>query len=87
MLFLFERISKRVVALVLLATPVFAANSSNFTYLALGDSIAFGYDPTVNPPVSTKYIGYPDIVASAKNLLKSKKGSMRRARERRAIVF
>lgn len=34
-------------------------------WLALGDSIAFGYDPNVtNPFVTTSYVGYPDAVAS-----------------------
>jgi lysophospholipase L1-like esterase len=42
---------------------------NDYTYLALGDSIAFGYDPTVVPippailPKPSQYTGYPEIVA------------------------
>jgi lysophospholipase L1-like esterase len=32
-------------------------------YLALGDSLAFGFNPLVQPPDLFKYIGYPKIVA------------------------
>jgi lysophospholipase L1-like esterase len=32
-------------------------------YLALGDSLAFGFNPLVQPPDLSKYIGYPEIVA------------------------
>lgn len=49
--------------LVALAAPVFAGNDSNYRYLALGDSVAFGYDPTVTNPAPAKYTGYPEIVA------------------------
>ena len=57
------------VALAFLAVPVFAGNGNNYTYLALGDSIAFGYDPNVRPippatlPKPSQYTGYPEIVA------------------------
>ncbi|MEP6963023.1 MAG: GDSL-type esterase/lipase family protein [Acidobacteriota bacterium] len=68
---------RTLVVFTLSAVSVFAANEKNYTYLALGDSLAFGYDPTV--PVTPKlpspfdYYGYPEVVADAKNLLKSKK--------------
>src|SRR5260370_33649962 len=61
------------VALALLGTGAFAGNETNYTYLALGDSIAFGYDPTVTAPTPAKYTGYPEIVAQIENLLQSKK--------------
>jgi|GEM_PF-273894 len=37
----------------------------NTRYLALGDSIAFGYNPLVVPVNLDKYIGYPEIVSDA----------------------
>ena len=67
------------VALTLTFLPVFGFNENNYTYLALGDSVSFGFDPTLLPPFSTslpgpdKFVGYPEIVAQAQNLLKSKK--------------
>lgn len=30
-------------------------------YLALGDSLAYGFNPFVDPPQLSKYIGYPEI--------------------------
>lgn len=35
----------------------------NTRYLALGDSIAFGYNPLVIPVDIDKYVGYPEIVS------------------------
>lgn len=32
-------------------------------YLALGDSVPFGFDPAVIPPVGAKYFGYPEKAA------------------------
>jgi lysophospholipase L1-like esterase len=32
-------------------------------YLALGDSLAFGYNPLVQPPNLSQYVGYPQFVA------------------------
>jgi lysophospholipase L1-like esterase len=66
-------ITTQALALALLAAPVFAANENNYTYLALGDSVAFGYDPTVTAPAPAKFTGYPEIVAEIEHLLKSKK--------------
>src|ERR1700693_3796580 len=37
--------------------------SRNTRNLALGDSIAFGYNPLVIPVNLDKYIGYPEIVS------------------------
>jgi lysophospholipase L1-like esterase len=44
----------------------------------LGDSIAFGFDPTLfvpspPPPTPAQFTGYPEIVAQVKHLLQSKK--------------
>ena len=60
------------VALPALFVPAFAANEKNYTYLALGDSVAFGYISYVNAPPDS-FIGYPEVVADAMKLLKSKK--------------
>ena len=62
-----------VLALAVSAVPVFAADEKNFTYLALGDSVAFGFDPTVAAPTPDKFTGYPEVVAAVQHLLKSKK--------------
>ena len=68
------------IALALLVAPLFGGNEKNFTYLALGDSIAFGFDPTLLPsqpyqplPTPDKFIGYPERVAEFEHLLRSKK--------------
>jgi lysophospholipase L1-like esterase len=60
-------------ALAVLVAPVFAGTGTNYQYLALGDSIAFGYDPTVAVPSPAKYTGYPEVVASIENLLNTNK--------------
>jgi lysophospholipase L1-like esterase len=39
--------------------------SRNTRYLALGDSIAFGFNPLVIPVNLDKYVGYPEIVSDA----------------------
>src|SRR5437016_6021153 len=62
-------------ALTLLVAPAFAGND---TYLALGDSVAFGMNVTLLPPFATQlptpqqFIGYPEVVAAAQPLLESK---------------
>lgn len=61
-------ISSRFLLLTLIVAPAFAGNATNYTYLALGDSISFGYDPTVTAPTPAKYTGYPEVVAAALNL-------------------
>jgi lysophospholipase L1-like esterase len=60
--------SSRLLLLTLMVAPAFAGNATNYTYLALGDSITFGYDPTVTAPTPAKYTGYPEVVAAALNL-------------------
>jgi len=48
-----------------LTGALFAGNDSNSTYLALGDSVAFGLNPTLlvlPPPSPSVFIGYPEIV-------------------------
>jgi len=69
----FRIIFSQVIVLACLAGPVFAGNDSNYRYLALGDSVSFGYDPSVLPPTTDKYTGYPEIVADALHLVQSKK--------------
>jgi lysophospholipase L1-like esterase len=58
-------------------TTLHAANEKNYTYLALGDSVAFGLDPNllVLKPLPTPYdfVGYPEAIADAEHLLKSKR--------------
>jgi len=62
------------VAVALSISPAFAQKPKGYTYLALGDSIAFGFDPTKFPPFSPTlptpidFRGYPEIVAQAKGL-------------------
>jgi lysophospholipase L1-like esterase len=57
-------------ALTLLGAPVFAQTNSNYTYLALGDSIPFGMNDALVPPYSSKpptaseFVGYPETVAA-----------------------
>src|SRR5579871_5030164 len=64
---------------VLLTASAFAANESNYTYLALGDSIPFGMNVLLLPPYSTQppspdqFVGYPETVAAAEHLLQSAK--------------
>jgi lysophospholipase L1-like esterase len=52
----------RALVLTVLVAPVFAA--SNSRYLALGDSISFGYHPPAPPPPQPiqSYVGYPEIL-------------------------
>ncbi len=45
-----------------------AASSRPQTYLALGDSLAFGYSPLVSQLNEDNFIGYPDTVAAALKL-------------------
>jgi lysophospholipase L1-like esterase len=61
----------------LLTSVVYGANDKNATYLALGDSVAFGLNPIllVNTPLPSPsaFIGYPEIVASEDQPLAAKK--------------
>ena len=60
-------------ACALLAAPAFGGNDKNYTYLALGESISFGYDPTVAAPAPNKFTGYPEVVAEILQLRQSNK--------------
>ena len=57
-------------ALALSIGPIWAESdySKNAHYLALGDSLAFGFNPLVQPPNLSKYIGYPKIIAGVLRL-------------------
>jgi hypothetical protein len=57
-------------ALCLSIRPIWAENDhgKNANYLALGDSLAFGFNPLVQPPDLSKYIGYPKIIAGVLGL-------------------
>lgn len=57
----FRMMMSRALVLTVLVAPVFAA--SNSRYLALGDSISFGYHPLPPPPQPIQsYVGYPEIL-------------------------
>jgi lysophospholipase L1-like esterase len=70
---------------VLLFTGVYcsnliAGNESNYTYLALGDSVAFGLNPLLLPtspsqplPSPSVFVGYPEEIAVLAHLAQSKK--------------
>lgn len=73
-------LTAQTLALALLVAPLFGGNAKNVTYLALGDSIAFGFDPTLLPsqpnqplPTPDQFIGYPERVADFEQLLRSKR--------------
>ena len=74
-------LTTQALALAMLVAPLFGGNDKNFTYLALGDSIAFGFDPTLFPPFKPptplptpdQFVGYPERVADSLHLLQSKK--------------
>lgn len=51
------------VAMALVAVPASAERDTS--YLALGDSYAFGYNPTLNPTNAANFVGYADFVGSA----------------------
>jgi lysophospholipase L1-like esterase len=61
------------VAFVVLAAPVFAANQTNYQYLALGDSVPFGFDPTILGAPPSSYTGYPEILSRLEFLVNSTK--------------
>ncbi len=49
-----------------LALPTAAlASSRPIEYLAVGDSLAFGFNPLVSPADADNYVGYPDFVAES----------------------
>jgi lysophospholipase L1-like esterase len=45
-----------------------SATSEGHSYLALGDSVPFGYSPLVNPNNAANFVGYPEIVAQRLNI-------------------
>ena len=49
------------------AAPVSAA-SEGHGYLALGDSVPFGFSPLKDPRDASNFVGYPEIVAGALNI-------------------
>lgn len=51
------------VALWVIAAMPASADTPRDTYLALGDSVAFGTSPLINPSNANNFIGYPSIVA------------------------
>lgn len=53
--------------LVLGAVPASAANEGH-SYLALGDSVPFGFNPLVNPKDASNFTGYPEVVARTLNI-------------------
>jgi lysophospholipase L1-like esterase len=60
-----------VLALLDISAPAAAGNRSlqtKPTYLALGDSIAFGYDPRRDFRNAANFIGYPEVLAQALDL-------------------
>ena len=42
--------------------------AKNTRYLALGDSLAFGYNPLIQPPNLSRYVGYATIVSQTLHL-------------------
>jgi hypothetical protein len=67
--FLTTFLTTATLALTFLVAPILAA-SDTVNYLALGDSIAFGFNPTLmpNPPAPpwpnpNQFTGYPEIVS------------------------
>jgi len=53
-------------AVALMATPALAAESP--TYLALGDSVPFGYSPLIAPSDVHAFIGYPEDLAGLRDV-------------------
>lgn len=51
------------IALFALAAVPASAATEGHAYLALGDSVPFGFNPLVNPNDASNFIGYPEIVA------------------------
>ena len=44
------------------------ASSEGHPYLALGDSVSFGFNPHLDPTKATNFTGYPEIVAQRLNI-------------------
>src|SRR5436189_194890 len=45
-----------------------SASSEGHSYLALGDSVSFGFNPLLNPTNAANFTGYPEIVAQRLNI-------------------
>ncbi len=70
----------QVLLLTFLVVPAFGGNEKNYTYLALGESISYGLNPTLLPlttgaplPSPDHFVGYPELVAQSLHLFQSKK--------------
>jgi len=75
-------LTRSILSCLLLLAPIgslSAANETNYTYLALGDSVSYGFNPTLFPPFTStlptpaQFTGYPEAVAQVEHLLQSKK--------------
>src|SRR5258708_30958580 len=52
---------------VIAAIPASAANEGN-SYLALGDSVPFGFNPNLDATNASNFVGYPEIVPQRLNI-------------------
>lgn len=57
-----------VLALLIVSAIPAAATSEGHGYLALGDSVAFGTNPLLDPRQASNFIGYPEAVAQILNI-------------------
>ena len=55
-------------ALSLVAAVPASATSEGHSYLALGDSVPFGFSPLKDPTSAANFVGYPEIVARSLNI-------------------
>jgi len=55
-------------ALMMLGAVPASATSEGHSYLALGDSVPFGFSPLKDPTSAANFIGYPEIVARSLNI-------------------
>ena len=55
-------------ALLVIAAIPASASSEGHGYLALGDSVPFGFNPLVDPTNVSNFTGYPEIVAQRLNV-------------------
>jgi lysophospholipase L1-like esterase len=54
--------------LAIAAAPAAADERKAKDYLALGDSVAFGFSPLLDPRNAANFVGYPDVVARDEEL-------------------
>lgn len=57
-----------VLSLLIVSAVPAAATSEGHGYLALGDSVAFGTNPLLDPRQASNFIGYPEAVAQILNI-------------------